>query len=144
MNMSIKELRDLQRELDNITDRIADLSIGYWDISNRLEKAADGLETDLEEQEEDIALLGDKASAELGRLQELRYYCRVLQDFCRDAGVIVPDFIANGFSRLCEEQYREAASCQSFLFSHASEKEEIPFVSRFTEEKDDLSRVYAE
>lgn len=122
---SLEELARVLKETDHILEQLFSLQDDYPDIREELEEAQECVEEALDMRTEDAEELQAELLGEAHRVEELGFYVRVLQDFCRNSHVELPAFIISGFQRLCQKTYLppERITAPTAI----SEEEELPF-----------------
>lgn len=105
---SLDELKDALEEADKLLEQLFSFEEDHPFLREHLSDARECVEESMEMKDDDMKELREQLEEESHRVGELRFYVRALQDFCRDSHVVLPGFVTNGFSRLCEEDYRQA------------------------------------
>lgn len=113
-NESLDELQAALRDVDTVLEHLFSLPEEYPFLRDTLSDAEECVEESIEMKDDQLHEIQDQLKDEAARLEEFRYYFRALRDFCRDAHVSLPAFIENGFSRLCEDDYRKAEAASPF------------------------------
>lgn len=105
INRSLDGMYSTLKETYTLLNKLFKIPDDYFFLLDDLSYAKDTVKKAMEDKENELQEAEQRLDQEKHRVEELGYYLRVLQDFCRSSHIQLPDFLVSGLGRLCKPGY---------------------------------------